>query len=199
MKEEPERAAPSETMRFDNFGSRNHTGHRDFIQDVTGLNHPTGLLMVTLRDVTAENWRSCIGLSLHDHQVGYVASNVGTIAESKFNPHFHIRAIYADDLLVGMLAYCHEDDPEDLELYWIFRLMIDRHYQGNGYGIDAMRLAIDEIKKLGAKRVRTMHKPENSAAAAIYAKLGFRPAGTLDDGDCLLELDFPVTDSSSNG
>ena len=158
-----------------------------------------GLLMVTLRDVTAENWRACIRLSLHDHQVGYVASNVGTIAESKFNLHFHMRAIYADDSLVGMLAFCHEDDPEDLELFWIFRLMIDRHHQGNGYGIDAMRLAIEQIRKLGATRVRTMHKPENSAAAAIYAKLGFRPAGELDDGDCLLELDFPVTDSRSDG
>ena len=155
--------------------------------------------MVNLRDVTAENWRACIRLSLHDDQVGYVASNVGTIAESKFNPHFHMRAIYADDQLVGMLAFCHEDDPEDLELFWIFRLMIDRHHQGNGYGIDAMRLAIEEIRKLGATRVRTMHRPENSAAAAIYAKLGFRSAGKLDDGDCLLELEFSVTDLSSNG
>ena len=82
-----------------------------------------------------------------------------------------------DDLLVGMLAFCHEDDPEDLELFWIFRLMIDRHHQGNGYGIDAMRLAIEQIRKLGATRVRTMHKPENSAAAAIYAKLGIPPSG----------------------
>lgn len=144
--------------------------------------------MVTLQNVTAENWRDCIRLKLHDDQVGFVASNVGTIAESKFNPHFHLRAIYADDQLVGMLAYCHENDPEDLELFWIFRLMIDRAQQRHGYGVEAMRIAVDEIKRLGGKRVRTMHKPDNITAAALYAKLGFRPKGHLDDGDCLLEL-----------
>jgi diamine N-acetyltransferase len=154
--------------------------------------------MVTLRDVTAENWRDCIRLSLHEHQVGYVASNVATIAESKFNPHFHLRAIYTDDSPVGLLAYCHEDDPEDLQLFWIFRLMIDRNHQGNGYGADAMRLAIDEIKKLSATRVKTMHKPENLAAAALYAKLGFCAAGKHDDGDCLLELDLSVAAPNGN-
>ena len=154
--------------------------------------------MVTLRDVTAENWRDCIRLSLHEDQVGFVASNVATIAESKFNPHVHLRAIYSDELLVGMLAFCHEDDPEDLELFWIFRLMIDRSHQKNGYGAEAMRLAIDEITKLGAKRIRTMHKPANVTAAAIYKKLGFLPTGGyLDDGDRLLELILPAVESTA--
>ena len=147
--------------------------------------------MVTLQNVTAENWRACIRLKLHDDQVGFVASNVGTIAESKFNPHHHLRAIYADDQLVGMLAFCHEDDPEDLELFWIYRLMIDRVHQRNGYGIGAMRLAIEEIKTLGGMRIRTMRKPENVTAATLYTKLGFHSIGYLDDGDCLLELAFP--------
>ena len=153
--------------------------------------------MLTLKDVTAENWRNCIRLSLHENQVGFVASNVATIAESKFNLHVHLRAIYADDLLVGMLAFCHEDDPEDLELFWIFRLMIDSAHQAKGYGTNAMRLSINEITRLGVRRIKTMHKPANLTAAAIYAKLGFRPSGELDDGDCLLELELPLVDSCS--
>ena len=146
--------------------------------------------MLTLEDVTIENWRDCIRLSLHDSQQGFVASNVATIAESKFNPHFHLRAIYVNDQMVGLLAYCHEDDPEDLELFWIFRLMIDQTQQRKGFGIEAMRLAIEEIRSLGGKRIKTMHKPNNVAAGLMYPKLGFRPSGRLDDGDCLLELDL---------
>ena len=153
--------------------------------------------MLTLKDVTVENWKDCIRLTLHEDQDGFVASNVGTIAESKFNPHFHLRAIYVDDLLVGMLAFCHEDDPEDLELYWIFRLMIDCAHQRKGYGAEAMRLAIDEITRLGGTRVRTMHRPDNITAAALYAKLGFRSKGHLDDGDFLLELVLPLVDSAA--
>ena len=143
--------------------------------------------MVTLQNVTAQNWRDCIRLKIHEDQVQFVASNVATIAESKFNPHFHLRAIYADQQLVGMLAFCHENDPEDLELFWIFRLMIDVAQQRNGFGLEAMRLAIEEIQMLGGKRVRTMHKPENTAAATLYAKLSFCEVGRLDDGDRLLE------------
>ncbi|MCO6045626.1 GNAT family N-acetyltransferase [Aeoliella sp. ICT_H6.2] len=144
--------------------------------------------MVTLQELTSDNWVECSDLELHDHQQGYVASNVYTIAESKFKPHYRLRAIYADGTMVGLVAFCHENDPEDLELYWVFRLMIDKHYQGQGIGTAAMRLAIDEIAALGARRIRTMHKPTNTVAASLYANLGFQDIGFDDDGDVLLEM-----------
>jgi diamine N-acetyltransferase len=143
--------------------------------------------MLTLKDVTSENWRRCIRLSLQDHQVGYVASNVATIAESKFETHYRLRAIDSDDTLVGMLAYCHENEPEDRTLYWIFRLMIDKSHQRRGYAEEAMKIAMREIARMGGKRIRTMHKPSNHAASALYVKLGFTEIGQHDDGDTLLE------------
>lgn len=124
---------------------------------------------------------------MNDHQLGYVASNVATIAESKYEQHYQLRAIYSDKQLVGMLAYCHETDPEDVELYWIFRLMVDKDHQRNGIATCAMKLAMLEIGQLGGKRIRTMHKPENTAASALYSKLEFHVIGSLDDGDTLLE------------
>ncbi len=112
-----------------------------------------------------------------------------TIAESKFESHYHMKAIYKDEMVVGMLAYCHENDPEDLELYWIFRLMVDISHQGKGFGFEAMKLAINEMKKLGATRIRTMHKPSNSIASSLYEKLGFERTGVvLDDGDIVREI-----------
>ncbi|QDU57355.1 GNAT family N-acetyltransferase [Aeoliella mucimassa] len=143
--------------------------------------------MVTLEAVTRDNWYACSQLQLRDSQQGNVASNAFTIAESKFESHYHLRAIYADGTLTGLLAYCHEDDPLDYELYWIFRLMIDKQHQRKGIGREAMKLAIAEIESLGAKRVRTMHKPTNTAAAALYQTLGFHNIGFHDDGDVLLE------------
>lgn len=94
-----------------------------------------------------------------------------------------------DELVVGMLAYCLETDPEDVELFWIFRLMIDRSVQGKGFGFAAMKLAIDEMTELGATRIRTMHRASNEIAASLYAKLGFQLTGeVLDDGDLVREL-----------
>lgn len=153
--------------------------------------HVPAWFMVNLADLTRDNWLQCIRLELHDHQRHYLASNVATIAESKFEPHHRLRAIYSNGEMVGLLAYCQEDDPPDAELYWIFRLMIDKHYQRQGIGIAAMRLAIEEIGALGASRIRTMHKPTNLAAASLYRKLGFRGIGFLDDGDVLLEMAHP--------
>jgi diamine N-acetyltransferase len=149
--------------------------------------------MITLRDVTRDNWVECIRLTLHDNQQGNVASNVETIAESKFEEHHRLRAIYLVDRLVGLLAYAHEDDPLDEELFWIFRLMVDKDCQRQGIGIAAMKLAITEIAELRARRIRTMHKPTNLAAASLYRKLGFREIGYQDDGDVLLEMRIPPT------
>ncbi len=40
--------------------------------------------------------------------------------------------------------------------------------QGQGYGTKALKLVIEEIKKLGAKRIQTMHKPKNKIAGKLY-------------------------------
>lgn len=144
--------------------------------------------MVTLRELTRENWVQCVRLTLDENQQGYLASNVETIAESKFEEHHRLRAIYNGDRLVGLIAYTHEVDPPDDELFWIFRLMVDKNHQRQGIGLAAMKLAIAEIAELGSSRIRTMHKPTNRTAASLYKKLGFREIGFLDDGDVLLEL-----------
>ena len=126
---------------------------------------------------------ACIQLQLADDQKANLVSNVETIAESKFEEHHQLRAIYVDEQLVGLLAYAHETDPPDKSLFWIFRLMVDKHHQRRGIGSTAMRLALQEIEAVDASRVRTMHKPANSAAANLYRKIGFRNIGLLDDGD----------------
>ncbi|MCB1090143.1 MAG: GNAT family N-acetyltransferase [Verrucomicrobiae bacterium] len=147
--------------------------------------------MITLRPVDRENWVACADLALGDGQEGLVASNLATIAQSKFEPHFRLRAIYDDESLVGMLAYCPEDEPENLELFWLFRLMIDVSHQGKGFGAAAVTLAIDEMWRLGARRIRTMHKPGNAIASSLYEILGFEPTGErLEDGDIVRELNL---------
>ena len=151
-------------------------------------------MCIELKDVTKINWIDCISLSLHPEQEEYLASNVASIAESKFEPNNQLRAIYKQDQIIGFLAFCVEDDPPDPEVYWIFRFMIDKNFQGQGYGKKALILVIEEIKKLGAKRIKTMHKPKNKIAGKLYQNLGFSYISnldridSLDDGDLLMEM-----------
>ena len=66
--------------------------------------------------------------------------------------------------------------------------MIDKDFQGLGYGTKALKLVIEEIKQLGAKRIYTMHKLSNKTAGKLYQKAGFSYIGHLDDGDLLMEM-----------
>jgi len=146
--------------------------------------------MVTLKDVNKDNWRDCIALSLRKDQEENVASNLATIAESKFEKHYILKAVYKDNLVVGFVAYCRDDEPEIQNLYWIFRFMISEQFQNKGYGSKAIELVLEEIRSSGCNTIRTMHKPKNTIAANIYNKFGFKDIGVLDDGDILLELDI---------
>ncbi len=143
---------------------------------------------ISIKEVDRNNWIDCVRLSLHPEQEAFLASNSDTIAESKFELHHRVRAIYHGSEVVGLLSYCHEDDPLDLEVYWLFRFMVDKHVQGKGYGRRALELMLAEVVSLGGKTVKTMHKPSNTSASSLYQTLGFEERGYLDDGDVLLEL-----------
>ena len=144
--------------------------------------------MITLREVDKYNYEACIDLELEPEQMSNLTTNAISIAQSKFELHFRPRAIYKDNEVIGFLVYCHEDNPEDLELYWLFRFMFDRRHQRRGYASAALRLVVDEVRALGGTRLQTMHKPNNANASSAYRKFGFREIGVLDDGDVHLEL-----------
>lgn len=144
-------------------------------------------MALKLFEVTKENWLDCASLKLAESQKGFVASNLKTIAESKFEEHYQLRAVVKDETIIGMLAYCPEVDEPVEGLYWLFRLMIDESYQGKGYGKRAIELCLIEMKDLGAVNIRTMCKPTNTAAEKCYLDLGFENIGNLDDGDILFQ------------
>lgn len=64
---------------------------------------------VRLQDVTAQNWRAVVSLKLADEQRSLLASNLYSIAQSKFDEAAVPRAICAGDEVVGFLMY---DVPE---------------------------------------------------------------------------------------
>jgi diamine N-acetyltransferase len=104
-------------------------------------------MSVSLTEVTKENWIQCIRLKLAPEQESFVAPNVDSIAESKFELHYVPRAIYNNENVVGFLMYCPEIETEEKDLYWLFRFMVDVKYQKQGIGRAALELALAEISK----------------------------------------------------
>lgn len=144
--------------------------------------------MITLKPVTKDNWLSCIKLELNEEQRPWVASNLFSIAESSFYPNHKLRCVCSDEDVVGFAAYRREDQDDVTQLYWIFRLMIDKRYQGGGVGTRAVQLLLEEMRHLGARQVRTMFRAGNAVAGNLYRKVGFVESGQDADGDTLLAI-----------
>lgn len=144
-------------------------------------------MTIQLLNVDDSNWRECSNLKSIEEGKGLICSNVYAIAEWKFETESIFKAIYSGDDLVGMLAYYLHDGNYGY-FYWLYHLMIDKKYQGNGYGEAAVKLAVKEMFQLGATEIRTMYMPDNVRAGRLYEKLGFEQVGILDGGDIFLRL-----------
>jgi len=163
-----------------------------------------GLTVIELRKITSENFEECIRLDLTEEQQKYVASNAYSLSEAyallndgKYIPMPY--AIYNDDIMVGFIMAEYqpidEDDPEDDEnVYYLPRLMIDKRYQGNGYGKKAMLKMIEIMRTFPygeAEAVVLSCSRENTAAYELYKSLGFVDTGEFDEaGDAYLRLEL---------
>lgn len=144
--------------------------------------------MISLRELTKENYLDSIRLNLHPEQEENLASNAITIAQSRFETDYRLKVIYEQETVIGLLAFCHEGEPLDYSIYWLFRFMIDKDHQNKGYGKQVLSLLVEEVKQLGGKTLFTMHKPANQQAGKLYRAFGFQEDGVLDDGDISLRL-----------
>jgi len=151
--------------------------------------------MLTLREITFDNFIECIQLQPKDEQKQFIASNVYSLAEAYVAlasgecvpmPY----AIYDDETMVGFLLLSYEpadgDDEDDETVYKIWRLMIDKRYQGRGYGKKAMEKALELIKTFPhgkAELVVLSYSPDNHVAKRLYASLGFEETGEMNDDE----------------
>lgn len=144
---------------------------------------------ISLKEVTAENWYDCCELGVTEEQERFVEPNSVSIAQSKYEPTLRLRAIYLRQDLVGFLMY--NTEPEELGGHWIYRVMIDKRYQRKGIAKHAMRLIIYEMTtNLDCQRIVAGYKPDNTAAGALYASLGFEDRGDRFGKEMAVVLDL---------
>ncbi|MBM7586061.1 diamine N-acetyltransferase [Bacillus pakistanensis] len=132
---------------------------------------------VKLVEVNAENWYECCELEVSEKQAKYIEPNANSIAQSKFEPTLKPYAIYFEEQVVGFLMF--NSVKEELDGYWIYRIMIDKNFQGKNIGKAATELMIAEMAKLpNAEKIVVGYQPENKGAHYLYSGLGF-----MDHGD----------------
>lgn len=145
-------------------------------------------MTISLQPITRDNWRQVSRLHLADDQQSFVAPNLYSIAQSKFEPTWEPLALYAGADLVGFAMWGTDADDGR---YWIIRLMVDSAHQGRGYGRAAMVALLDRITADPACReIYISYAPENQVAERLYLNLGFEETGEMDHGEKVLR--YPV-------
>ena len=141
---------------------------------------------VHLEKITWDNYSKICRLRVTKEQDDYVARNEqslihayialsgGEIKPFPFGIYLGKKPI--GFVMIGYNGY-EEGDPEFLkDTYFIWRFMIDKRYQGNGYGRQAFQLALDFVRTLpcGPSDICWLsYEPENEAAKKLYASFGF--------------------------
>ena len=143
--------------------------------------------MITLREITADNYEDIINLSVTEGQRRYVSSNVHSLAQAKVQPECIPLAICSEDTLIGFVMYCI--DHKDSE-YWIYQFMIGADHQGKGYGKEALKQIIRKILEDKAHDIIYISfVPENEGARILYEKIGFVPDNRIIDGEVVYRLE----------
>ena len=145
--------------------------------------------IITLEKITYKNYIKVVwGLNVFPKQKHYVAANNSSLAEAYVaitnGGHALPFAICRNKKPIGFLMigydcpdeWFEEGDPEWFKGYCIWRFMIDKRYQGKGYGRKAMQLALDYVKTYPCGKNKycwLSYEPENEVARKLYQSFGF--------------------------
>ena len=154
--------------------------------------------MVRLRKITEENYRECFSLKVADNQIGFVASNLYSIAQAwvNYNTTYPF-AIYSDNIMVGFIMMDYEEEKGK---YWIVRLMVAEKFQRSGYGKAALNLAIEYLKKeFSVKEIFLSFSPKNTVAKSLYENVGFISTGEVEDGEIVMRLNVHEHEKINRG
>ena len=160
--------------------------------------------MIRLEKINGKNVWDALKLKVSDEQKKFVASNEISVIEAYTaiigNGFAFPFVIYNDDVPVGflMIGFDVHDDWEDAPIiakgnYNLWRLMIDKNYQGKGYGRKAMELALDFIKTLPCGRAEycwLSYEPENEVAHKLYSSFGFVETGEFDGEELIAAINL---------
>ncbi len=158
--------------------------------------------MLRLEKITGRNVWDILKLSVSEGQESYVARNEISIIEAYTavtgNGHAFPFGIYNGEIPVGflMIGFDKDDYWDDAPAiaegsYNLWRLMIDKEYQGRGYGKEAVGLALDFIRTYPCGKSEycwLSYEPENEAARRLYQKFGFTETGDMDGEEVIAVL-----------
>ena len=136
---------------------------------------------IKLQPITRLNWEQCIALEPEDVQKKHIPSNLFSLAQAHYE-QCEPFGIYFGEKMVGFLMICYFS-----QIPWITRIMIDKEFQGNGWGAKALQEAIAYIKsKTGVYEIRTTIASSNALAEHLFTQAGFKRKSDIDEKEFMM-------------
>ena len=143
--------------------------------------------MLELKKINRNNIGEILKLEVFDNQKSFVATNNSSIIEAYIaiteNNHVFTFGIYNNDTPIGFLMIGYDVNSNDEGApriakgnYNIWRLMIDKKFQGRRFGKKAMNLAVEFINTFPcgtAKYCWLSYESDNNVARQLYKSVGF--------------------------
>ena len=127
--------------------------------------------MIYLKDITKKNLESIINLNVSEDQIDQVAPNSVSIAQGHYSNSAWFKGIFNDDIAVGFVML---DLIIEEKKCFLWRFMIDKNYQGKGYGKIALTQVIDYVKSFKVfDDIKTSYVPTEDGAKGFYKNFGF--------------------------
>lgn len=164
---------------------------------------------IHLEKIDWDNYRKVLKLRVTKEQENYVASNKASLihafVQSSEGTPVHAFAVKNGKTIVGFMQIMYDNDWTGYErddwltsetykqyegrpYYYIWRFMIDKKYQGRGYGKEAFKQTLDLIKTFPdgkADYVVISYDRNNERGRKLYGSFGFEETFTefLRDDD----------------
>lgn len=143
--------------------------------------------VVSLAEVTAENWREIAAVAPRDDQRELVAPTAASyMLLAAREGIWTSLGVVEGDRVVGHAMWAV--DPGDGK-HWVGGVIIDAPDQGRGLGRAAMEALIEYLRdRADATTIRLSYEPGNAPAAGLYGTLGFVPTGEMEGDELVVEL-----------
>ena len=136
---------------------------------------------ITLKPIDESNFIDCFNLQLGDGQDKFVSHPIRSLAQAYvYRDQCQPFGVYADDTMIGYVMVIYDYDEE---AYNIWHMMIDKAYQGRGYGKAAMQRVLSYIASKPFGNSNMYHSPAHPIIrlpmACIRGSVSMSPAAAM--------------------
>lgn len=150
------------------------------------------LIVISLRPLDESNRAEVEALRVSPLQQKFVSSVVDSLLEAEEEPGGHALywAVYADETPVGFVMISDEVDGDEYIPHFLWKLLIDKRYQGRGYGTEVLDLIVDYFRgRPGVEVLSTSAGQGEGSPIPFYERYGFERTGDIVfDNEVLLRL-----------